>query len=534
MGVGSGIAILIAAAAFQSSPITQEPSQLVARLGGPAGEFAAGQLALLGSKGEAFLAKATFSGSALVRMDAAFGLGMADDPAALEPLLKLVVDPDPEVVAAAVRGISTSSFVDRPQAILVARKGHKDEALRAFALLNHFPRWEESFVAVASDPRSPVRAEALGGLMSSSSGFDAGLAALADPRPETREQAAALLVAQARTPERESLVRHLAATGSVPLREAFADASQHALNGGPRWLAELMAQDSIPESRREAAGWFSNHFRWERRPEDLAELARLADDPDSKVGSAVASGLAEWGGDNGQRPDPFDPLKLIGPALTTRVYHGLSKFLSTPRAFQAAIALAFMESDRGWDVLASTLHSANYSDRLAAIMAFGNLRESRALPLLLPLLDDGNVIEFTLRSIGKIGDPSVVPLLLSRMEKRPETWESPWIASAIKATGDLEARKEMLRFTKDQSDPFRRAAYLEALGILGGDEIREYLMEEIKSPEPAVAYSAAYGLSQLKDPVTDAILQNLIAGSDAGLAKAAQDAVWRRRDERSR
>jgi HEAT repeat protein len=120
------------------------------------------------------------------------------------------------------------------------------------------------------------------------------------------------------------------------------------------------------------------------------------------------------------------------------------------------------------------------------------------------------------------------------MDKRPETWESPWIASAIKATGDLEARKEMLRFTKDQSDPFRRAAYLEALGILGGDEIREFLMEEIKSPEPAVAYSAAYGLSQLKDPVTDAILQNLIAGSDAGLAKAAQDAVWRRRDERSR
>jgi HEAT repeats len=100
----------------------------------------------------------------------------------------------------------------------------------------------------------------------------------------------------------------------------------------------------------------------------------------------------------------------------------------------AAFVFAGLGDDRGFEVIASilrdrsdrpegqgmpdgtwTLPAQIASDRYYAAHLFGDLKDSRAVPILIPLLHDSEVNSIVPWSLGQIGDKSAVPPLIETL-----------------------------------------------------------------------------------------------------------------------
>ena len=94
--------------------------------------------------------------------------------------------------------------------------------------------------------------------------------------------------------------------------------------------------------------------------------------------------------------------------------------LGNDRGFEVIVGILKDRSDRpegqgmpggNWSVAAQVA-----SDRYYAAHLFGDLKDSRAVPLLIPLLHDREVNSIVPWSLGQIGDKSAVPSLLQMLD----------------------------------------------------------------------------------------------------------------------
>jgi len=88
-----------------------------------------------------------------------------------------------------------------------------------------------------------------------------------------------------------------------------------------------------------------------------------------------------------------------------------------------------------------TLRAQIATDRYYAVHLFGDLKDPRAVPILIPLLNDSEVEDIVPWSLGKIGDArAIAPLMKQLNEKNPRKCEL-----AIFALADLHALEALPR-----------------------------------------------------------------------------------------
>jgi len=114
--------------------------------------------------------------------------------------------------------------------------------------------------------------------------------------------------------------------------------------------------------------------------------------------------------------------------------------LGDPRGFQVIVEILNDRSDRPQPPGAGqgprwTLGSQIASDRYYAAHLLGDLRDARAVPVLIPLLGDSDVNAIVPWSLGQIGDPQAVPALIGVLD----TGSSSTRVSAIYALETLRA-----------------------------------------------------------------------------------------------
>src|ERR1700722_3090997 len=98
----------------------------------------------------------------------------------------------------------------------------------------------------------------------------------------------------------------------------------------------------------------------------------------------------------------------------------------------AGFVFAALGDDRGFETIKAVLNDVSYTsptrsgervsaDRYYAAHLFGDLKDKRAVPILIPLLDDGRVNHIVPWSLGQIGDRSAIPPLIRELsDKNPD------------------------------------------------------------------------------------------------------------------
>jgi HEAT repeat protein len=81
------------------------------------------------------------------------------------------------------------------------------------------------------------------------------------------------------------------------------------------------------------------------------------------------------------------------------------------------------------------------ADRYYAVHLFGDLRDARAVPLLVPLLKDDEVKEIVPWSLGEIGDKSAIPPLVEALSDNSLQMR----AAALRSLEKLQAKKALFR-----------------------------------------------------------------------------------------
>ena len=125
----------------------------------------------------------------------------------------------------------------------------------------------------------------------------------------------------------------------------------------------------------------------------------------------------------------------------------------------AAFIFASLGDDRGFQVIRAILENRSRKravfriddagrpspelqireDRYYAAHVFGDLKDVRAVPILVPLLRDEEVKEVVPWSLGQIGDKSAIPPLKEALSDNSLTMR----ASALRALDKLEAKEKL-------------------------------------------------------------------------------------------
>ena len=125
----------------------------------------------------------------------------------------------------------------------------------------------------------------------------------------------------------------------------------------------------------------------------------------------------------------------------------------------AAFVFASLGDDRGFQVIKATLEDRSTkravfefddaghpsperqirADRYYAVHLLGDLRDVRAVPILVPLLKDEEVKLIAPWSLGEIGDKSAIPPLKEALADKDLTMR----ASALRAVEKLEAKEAL-------------------------------------------------------------------------------------------
>jgi HEAT repeat protein len=95
----------------------------------------------------------------------------------------------------------------------------------------------------------------------------------------------------------------------------------------------------------------------------------------------------------------------------------------------AGFVFASLGDDRGFETIKDILNDTSYtstgrsgakisSDRYYAAHLLGDLRDKRAVPILIPLLDDGRVNAIVPWALGEIGDKAAIPPLIQALSDK--------------------------------------------------------------------------------------------------------------------
>ena len=156
----------------------------------------------------------------------------------------------------------------------------------------------------------------------------------------------------------------------------------------------------------------------------------------------------------------FEVAKQIVALRDKSVLPDLERWLSNEDMHQrgnAAFVFASLGDDRGFQVIKAILENRSperavfriddaghpspslqiREDRYYAAHLFGDLKDVRAVPVLIPLLKDEEVKEVVAWSLGQIGDKSAIPPLKEALGDNSLTMR----ASALRAIETLEAKE---------------------------------------------------------------------------------------------
>lgn len=167
-------------------------------------------------------------------------------------------------------------------------------------------------------------------------------------------------------------------------------------------------------------------------------------------------------------------------------------------------------------VLISVLkNDENVRLRMSAITALEDIRDKRAVPVLIDTLSDRQkyVRPVAARALGKIGDKQAIPALISTLTNDEIAMARGYAACAL---GNLKAQEAVTTLMKsllrDESGGVRWSAAT-ALGQIGDKEATSALLSALKDKEQTVRVAAA-GALYLLEP-KDGFLQIVIQGSKA-------------------
>ncbi len=156
----------------------------------------------------------------------------------------------------------------------------------------------------------------------------------------------------------------------------------------------------------------------------------------------------------------FEVAKQIVALQDKSVLQVLAPWLNNDDMHQrgnAAFIFASMGDDRGFQTIRAILENRSpkravvrtddagrlnpelqiREDRYYAAHLFGDLKDERAIPILVPLLKDQDVKEVVAWSLGQIGDKSAIPPLQEALVGNSLTMR----ASALRALEKLEAKE---------------------------------------------------------------------------------------------
>lgn len=143
--------------------------------------------------------------------------------------------------------------------------------------------------------------------------------------------------------------------------------------------------------------------------------------------------------------------------------------LGDPRGFNALVAILSDYSEkRKVDIISSvglpSLQGQIREDRYYAAHLLGDLKDPRAIPILVPLLEDSDVNYIVPWSLGQIGDRSAIPALIGQLSDSDTNMRvlAIYALVALKATEALPRLRQLLaddaRSNFDKSESVAEAA----------------------------------------------------------------------------
>lgn len=144
---------------------------------------------------------------------------------------------------------------------------------------------------------------------------------------------------------------------------------------------------------------------------------------------------------------------------------------------------------------ARRLPSRKWWVRAESARALGLVRESRALPLILSVLDDDHeeVRAAAVESLGLIGHPDAIPVLLARLSDESRHQRAR-IVEALRGFGDVATPALVAHARTHASDAVMIA---DILGLLGGQAAAEVLKRWVRDPNQYVRTAAMRALGTI-------------------------------------
>jgi HEAT repeat protein len=230
----------------------------------------------------------------------------------------------------------------------------------------------------------------------------------------------------------------------------------------------------------------------------------------------------------------------------------------------AAQELGRCSDQRAFEPLIAALSDPESQVIGAAILALGQLRDSRAVPDILTLFPNSMYTSFVARALGWIGDMRAVQPMINALQAEVPvmrlcaaqalvelvdqrsvepliaTLHDPvypvrqWAAEALKRLNDPRAVEPLLEILNDPH-PEVRASVALALGELGDRRAVEPLIAAVRTEEDSVRCSAACALGKLGDLRAFDVLLAGVTGEygDRGVRYFAVAALGKLRDQRA-
>lgn len=258
-------------------------------------------------------------------------------------------------------------------------------------------------------------------------------------------------------------------------------------------------------------------------------------DPDEHVRARAAGGLSRWTSKSSARRLVGllrDPSVLVRRNAAAAVRHVARPEFSvdilacfeterdpmTLASLMEAVALAGLKDVAG--SLHSFTQSANAELRLSALAALARLKDRRAMPALIRMLDDADpqVRLKSIAALGQKGNVSVLDRLERVLTKERDVSQRAAAARAIgriASSGSIPALQDAM-----DDEALVRCQAVIALGEIGGSRSRLTLIERLKDSAPEVRYNAVRALSSMKDAGCVSALRRIIEDPDKMVRRA--------------
>lgn len=187
-----------------------------------------------------------------------------------------------------------------------------------------------------------------------------------------------------------------------------------------------------------------------------------------------------------------------------------------------------------YHTLIKGLQSKNFHDRLSAVEAIGNIRDERAVDMLIDLLsnksEDWEIQIRAIRLLGETKNSRAVSILLEYLDNVFINYECPAIKwnTAI-ALGNFKNNSKVfdaLIHNLSYDNLQVREAVIQSLGKIGNEDTVSFLLPILNENSFALKYSAIKALSSISDPQAIPYLKEFITNEkDTILKKEAMKAI---------